>query len=331
MEVFEERVREMIEPLAPQDHQFEPEVIKKLTDNLNPLLVEILASLERKVNFNQETVQRTIIDFVRVIHSEVKRYLKLVWDTSHAKVKGIDVLNILKALSTYESLVNRYVVKDKEIYEAEKQLSKIYVRTLYGNFEKIIINVVEKEKSNNYTVLEEEEEAFAQTHAIADIFKFIYDFFALAIPCWNDKLHLHNIHKLVKRALGVFVGELKSMIDEEEISVPQMIAVANNYVAFNESIEEFYHDKFSDLQARTKESYDALKNDYREVSMVIIDHLVAPLSIQLKIAFNQQTFFSAQMEKAYLLILHSEVHQNMKLVHFIFKKRYYERIFATLR
>ena len=72
----------------------------------------------------------------------MKRYLKLVWDTSHPKVKGIDILNMLKAISTYESLVNRYVVKDKEIYEAEKQLSKIYVRTLYRNFEKIIINIV---------------------------------------------------------------------------------------------------------------------------------------------------------------------------------------------
>lgn len=60
--------------------------------------------------------------------------MKLVWDSSYSKIKGIDVLNILKAVSSYASLVNKYVVKDKEIYEAEKQLSKIYVRTLYKNF-----------------------------------------------------------------------------------------------------------------------------------------------------------------------------------------------------
>ena len=134
LEGFEEKIKEMIEPLAPQNHQFEPSVIKKLTDNLNPLLDEILTAFENKVNSNQVTVRRTIIDFVRIVHEEIKRYLKLVWDSSFSKVKGIDVLNILRALSTYESLVNKYVVKDKEIYEAEKQLSKIYVRTLYRNF-----------------------------------------------------------------------------------------------------------------------------------------------------------------------------------------------------
>ncbi len=43
----------------------------------------------------------------------MKSTLKLVWDSSHSKVKGLDILNILKAVSTYESLVNKYVVKDK--------------------------------------------------------------------------------------------------------------------------------------------------------------------------------------------------------------------------
>ena len=99
--------------MAPQNHQYEPGVIKKLTDNLHPLLIEILSSLEQKVNFNKETIQRTIVDFVRVVHDELKKYLKLVWDSSYSKIKGIDVLNILKAVSTYASLVNKYVIKDK--------------------------------------------------------------------------------------------------------------------------------------------------------------------------------------------------------------------------
>lgn len=86
-------------------------------------------------------------------------------------------------------------------------MSKIYVRTLYKNFEKIIINIVTKEKTDNYFILDEEDEdSFAQTHAITDLFKFLYDFFNLAIPCWNDKLHLHNIHKLTRKILGVFMS-----------------------------------------------------------------------------------------------------------------------------
>ena len=32
----------MTEPLMPQGHQYEPWVIKKFTDNLNPLLNEVL-------------------------------------------------------------------------------------------------------------------------------------------------------------------------------------------------------------------------------------------------------------------------------------------------
>lgn len=37
------------------------------------------------------------------------------------------------------------------------------------------------------------------------------------------------------------------------------------------------------------------------------------------------------MAKAYSLIVESELCRNMGKVHFIFKKRYFERIFATIR
>ena len=76
------------------------------------------------------------------------------------------------------------------------------------------------------------------------------------------------------------------MVDEEDISVPQLIAIANNCVVINEEVEEFYNQKLSELQERTRDFYDNLKNQFREVSMVIVDRLVAPLSIQLKICFN---------------------------------------------
>lgn len=75
------------------------------------------------------------------------------------------------------------------------------------------------------------------------------------------------------------------MVDEEEISTVQLIAISNNYVAFNEQIEEFYNEKFVELKEKTKECYDSLQNEYREISMVIIDRLVLPLKIQLKIFF----------------------------------------------
>ena len=42
-------------------------------------------------------------------------------------------------------------------------------------------------------------------YAVTDIFQFIYDVFALAFPCWNDKLHLHNIHKMTFKAINVFI------------------------------------------------------------------------------------------------------------------------------
>jgi hypothetical protein len=53
---------------------------------------------------------------------------------------------------------------------------------------------------------------------VTDLFKFIYDVFEMAIPCWNNRLHLHNINRLIKRSLTVFIRELKATIDEEDIS-----------------------------------------------------------------------------------------------------------------
>jgi hypothetical protein len=85
-----------------------------------------------------------LVDFVKIVHEELKIFLKLIWDSSFDKAKGVDISNILKSISTYHNLVNKYVVKDIEIYHAEKQLSKIYMRFSYKNFEKIIINIVDK-------------------------------------------------------------------------------------------------------------------------------------------------------------------------------------------
>jgi hypothetical protein len=39
------------------------------------------------------------------------------------------------------------------------------------------------------------------------------------------------------------------------------------------------------LKEQTKEAYDELRNEYREVAMVVVDKLVLPLKIQLKIYF----------------------------------------------
>ena len=42
--------------------------------------------------------------------------------------------------------------------------------------------------------------------------------FDLTVGSWPHKLHLHNTHRLIKRAIIVFLSELKAMVDEEEIS-----------------------------------------------------------------------------------------------------------------
>jgi hypothetical protein len=118
------------------------------------------------------------------------------------------------------------------------------VRACYRNFEGIILGIVQQERGkNNYLVEEEDQQAYLQTHAITDLFKFIYDVFAIAIPCWNSKLHLHNIHRLIRKALAVFVKELKALVDEEDLPNDQLIGIANNYVQFNEEVESFYEDK----------------------------------------------------------------------------------------
>lgn len=59
----------------------------------------------------------------------------------------------------------------------------------------------------------------------------------MAIPCWNNRLHLHNINRLIKRSLTVYIRELKATIDEEDISEKELIAISNNYVRFNEEVE----------------------------------------------------------------------------------------------
>ena len=61
----------------------------------------------------------TIVDFLKLLHEEVRVHLKLSWDTSYHTAKAGDILNILKVVSRYQSLVNTYV-KDTELLDALK-------------------------------------------------------------------------------------------------------------------------------------------------------------------------------------------------------------------
>ena len=57
--------------------------------------------------------------------------------------------------------------------------------------------------------------------------------------------------------------------------------------------------------------------------MIVIDKLVLPLKLQLKIYFEKQNFYTASMEDAYKKIVESKIRENTKYSHFIFKKRYF--------
>ncbi len=89
----------------------------------------MLGILENKVNIPTNT----IVGFLQIIHEQVRTHLKLVWDSSYSQAKGGDILNILKSVSRYENLVNKYV-KDNELEDALKELSKFYTRNCYKNF-----------------------------------------------------------------------------------------------------------------------------------------------------------------------------------------------------
>lgn len=116
-----------------------------------------------------------------------------------------------------------------------KELSKIYVRLAWNNFEDIILGIVDQEKKKNIFIDEDNE--YIETNGIVDLFKFIYEVFDLAAPCWEHKLHLHNVQKLMCRAISVFICELKSAVDETVIPNQQLIAITNNYFRFSITVD----------------------------------------------------------------------------------------------
>lgn len=82
---------------------------------MSPFIIEVVSRLESKV----AVPTSVIVDFLRILHEEVRKHLKLVWDSAAGKAKGGDILNILKSVSIYESIVNKYV-KDSEMEDALK-------------------------------------------------------------------------------------------------------------------------------------------------------------------------------------------------------------------
>ena len=67
----------------------------------------------------------------------------MTWDTSHATMKGEDILKYLNALAAYHSVIKQHIT-DIEFMNGMKELSKIYVREAWKNFEAIILGIVDQ-------------------------------------------------------------------------------------------------------------------------------------------------------------------------------------------
>ena len=51
---------------------------------------------------------------------------------------------------------------------------------------------------------------------------------------------MHNVQRLMFRAMDVFVNELKGAVDETVMANSQLIAISNNYFRFSITVDEFY-------------------------------------------------------------------------------------------
>ncbi len=63
-------------------------------------------------------------------------------------MKGEDILKFLNSLAAYYSIIEDYIT-DTDYMLGMKELSKIYVRESWKNFESIILGIVEQEKREN--------------------------------------------------------------------------------------------------------------------------------------------------------------------------------------
>lgn len=74
----------MINSVIPTEHNYELDIVKKVVDSVSPLIVEVVGTLERKLT----VPTAVIVDFLRIIHEEVRKHLKLAWDSNAGKAKG---------------------------------------------------------------------------------------------------------------------------------------------------------------------------------------------------------------------------------------------------
>jgi hypothetical protein len=69
-----------------------------------------------------------------------------------------------------------------------------------------------------------------------------------------------------------------------------LVGIANNYFAFKDYIKEFYHEKFEEqLKQKTEEAYDKIIDNYREVSMIVLEKIVANIGYSIEQYCNKCT------------------------------------------
>jgi hypothetical protein len=107
-------------------------------DGIMGYLRELVVVLEHKKS-NMSTV---ILDTMKQFHEEVKTQVKLTWDSGFSSFKGIDILGLFKKFSEYYEMIKGNL-KSAEFLEGLKELSKIYVRFSWNNFEAMVLKVVE--------------------------------------------------------------------------------------------------------------------------------------------------------------------------------------------
>lgn len=50
-----------------------------------------------------------LVDTLKYFHEEIKMQIKLTWDSSYFEMKGTEILGMLKRLSEYHEVMEKYI------------------------------------------------------------------------------------------------------------------------------------------------------------------------------------------------------------------------------
>lgn len=167
-------------------------------------------------------------------HNYFTDFVGQYWANNKSKMNGLEILQFLNILILYDTMNNKFGMKDPRYRNSYRNLTATFCIRTYNNVLPSILKVAE-DMQQNYVI---EKDTICMSNGPTDLFRYLNDIFDTYEHCKHEDV-CRSIIGLVSRLLNLFQQEYKLMVlESQNMTIEIFCALINSSLKFVSSLRD---------------------------------------------------------------------------------------------